>query len=240
MPAEVPLHHRLTTAATWPLGIAVTASVYVWRTTPIHRREIDGTPGRDFPPPLPSGIPTDEIQRLRDGAGPLFHRVYSGRILGSDHGAAALIAEVARNPNRVAPITLARFQRTAGEPGRISVGDEFRVRMPGPWDGPIRAIHTTPASFRFATLDGHLEAGQIEWRARDDDGAVTFQVESWARAGDRLSAVMHDRLRMAKEVQLHMWTSVVEQVARRARGRLERGVDIETRRVDPSALSALE
>jgi hypothetical protein len=44
---------------------------------------------------------------------------------------------------------------------------------------------------------------------------------------------------MAKEVQLHMWTSVVEKVARLAGGRLERGVEIETHRVDPDALSAL-
>ena len=59
-----------------------------------------------------------------------------------------------------------------------------------------------------------------------------FQIESWARAGDRLSALLHDHLRMAKEVQLHMWTSVVEKVARRTGGRLEHGVDIDTRRVD--------
>jgi hypothetical protein len=41
-------------------------------------------------------------------------------------------------------------------------------------------------------------------------------------------------LLLAKEVQLHMWTSVVERVARLADGRLVRGVDIETHRVDPS------
>jgi hypothetical protein len=49
---------------------------------------------------------------------------------------------------------------------------------------------------------------------------------------------MHDRLLMAKEVQLHMWTSVVEQVADESGGRLVGGVDIETRRVDPDAFVA--
>jgi hypothetical protein len=39
---------------------------------------------------------------------------------------------------------------------------------------------------------------------------------------------MHNRLRMAKEVQLHMWTSVIERVARLAGERLDRGLDIET------------
>ncbi|HEX3925196.1 MAG TPA: hypothetical protein VHY31_23150 [Streptosporangiaceae bacterium] len=36
--------------------------------------------------------------------------------------------------------------------------------MPGPWDGPVRVVHTGAASFRFATLAGHLEAGEIEFR----------------------------------------------------------------------------
>jgi hypothetical protein len=37
---------------------------------------------------------------------------------------------------------------------------------------------------------------------------------------------------MAKEVQLHMWSSFLEQVAKVAGGRLEGGIVIETRRVD--------
>jgi hypothetical protein len=114
----------------------------------------------------------------------------------------------------------------------MAVGDEFVVRMPGPWDGPVRCVESTPRSLRFATLDGHLEAGQIEWAAAwSDDGLLQFRIESWARAGDRLAALLHDRLPMAKEVQLHMWTSVHERVAKLAGGRLTGGVDIETRRV---------
>ena len=134
----------------------------------------------------------------------------------------------------MAPGTLARFVKVEGDEGRMAVGDEFVVRMPGPWDGPVRVVDVTPTSFRFATLEGHLEAGQIEWRAADDDGALEFGIESWARSGDRLSDLMHNRLRMAKEVQLHMWTRVIERVARLAGGRLERGIDIDTRRVEVS------
>ena len=113
----------------------------------------------------------------------------------------------------------------------MAVGDEFLVRMPGPWDGPVRVIDVSPTSFRFATLEGHLEAGQIEWHAADD-GDLVFGIESWARSGDRVSDVMHNRLRMAKEVQLHMWTSVIERVAHLAGGRLARGIDIDTTRAE--------
>ena len=64
---------------------------------------------------------------------------------------------------------------------------------------------------------------------------MLFAVESWARGGDRLSALVHDRLRMAKEVQLYMWTSVVERVPRLSGGRLLDGVHVHTRRVPPEA-----
>jgi hypothetical protein len=37
---------------------------------------------------------------------------------------------------------------------------------------------------------------------------------------------------MAKEVQLHMWTSVLERVARRSGGRLDGGIDVQTCRVE--------
>ena len=85
-------------------------------------------------------------------------------------------------------------------------GEEFVVRMPGPWDGPVRVVHRDAKSFRLATLDGHLEAGQIEFRAFRAGDGLRFEIESWARAGDRLSDLMYNKLRLAKEIQLNMWT----------------------------------
>jgi hypothetical protein len=232
---NVPLGRRLTTAASWPAGMLITSWSYVWRTTPIHRSNLAGSLAEDLPPPLPPGTAVDGVQQPDHGAGPLLHRIYSGRVRNPKLTAADLMARVQADPNVVAPNALARFVKTAGEKGRMRVGDEFVVRMPGPWDGPVRTIEVTPSAFRFATLSGHLEAGQIEWRANDRDGWLEFSVESWARAGDRLSALLHGKLRMAKEVQLHMWSSVVERVARVADGTLVGGVAIVTRHVPPSA-----
>jgi hypothetical protein len=104
--------------------------------------------------------------------------------------------------------------------------------MPGPWDGPVRVVDVQPTSFRLVTLAGHLEAGQIEFTAAQDGDRLVFRIESWARSGDRLSDLLYDRLRMAKEIQLHMWTSLLERVARMAGGRMSGGIDIDTRRVD--------
>jgi hypothetical protein len=105
------------------------------------------------------------------------------------------------------------------------------VRMPGPRDGPVRVVADEKLSFRLATLSGHLEAGQIEFRARPDDGGLTFEIESWARSGDRLCNLLYHRLRMAKEVQLHMWTSFLEGVATLSGGTMSGGMTIETQRV---------
>ena len=222
-------------AATWPVGVTWTSWSYVWRTTPVHRRERPGSLGADMPPPLAGEVSWDGIQFPDDGAGPLFHRTYTGVIEDGTRRAGDLIERLGEDPNRVAPLKLARFQKTRGPEWRMQVGDEYLVHMPGPWDGPIRTVEVTPRSFRFATLDGHLEAGQIEWSADDVDGQLEFRVQSWSRSGDRLSAFMHDRLLMAKEVQLYMWTSVVEQVAKAAGGRLVGGVDVDTRRIEPDA-----
>ncbi|HEU4656765.1 MAG TPA: DUF1990 family protein [Capillimicrobium sp.] len=230
MPRKPSMAHRVGTALTWPAGVAVTSWAYLWRTLPMHRRELEGTLERDGPPPLPDGVDLAEVQRPEDGAGPLFHRRYRVAIRESRLGAADLVARIREDPNRVAPTSLARFHKVKGdEDAPLALGDEYVVRMPGPWDGPVRVVEADAGGFRFATLDGHLEAGQIAWRARDDGGRVVFEVESWARPGDRLSSLLHHRLRMAKEVQLHMWTSVCQQVAELSGGRIDGGIDIETR-----------
>ena len=84
----------------------------------------------------------------------------------------------------------------------------------------------------YRTLRGHLEAGQIEFRAEPAPEGLRFEIESWARSADRMSNLLYHRLRMAKEVQLHMWTSFLERVAKASGGRLTGGIDIDTRRVE--------
>jgi uncharacterized protein DUF1990 len=202
----------------------------------MRRREETGS-AADLPPPLPEGVADDDLQPAADGVGPLFHRLYRARIRESRMTADEVIRRVGADPNRAAPTELARFLKVRGEDGGLTVGDELVVRMPGPWDGPVRVAATTAHSFRLATLAGHLEAGQIEFRASELDGDLCFEIESWARSGDRVSNLLYDHLRMAKEVQLHMWTSFLEQVAKLAGGRLTGGIEIVSRRVeDPLAL----
>jgi hypothetical protein len=200
----------------------------------MHRREEEGSAAEDAPPPLPEAVTRDELQHQQDGVGPLFHRSYRARIRDGRLSPEQLVTAIRRDPNRVAPTEFARFFKVGGHGEEMRVGDEYVVRMPGPWDGPVRVVDVTPRSFRLATLAGHLEAGQIEFAATGDADLV-FSIESWARSGDRLSDLLYQHLRMAKEIQLHMWTSVLEQIAKLTGGRIGGGIEITTRRVATAA-----
>lgn len=196
----------------------------------MHRTETVGSLDDDSPPAYSPGVPRHGIQHVEDGSGLLFHRRYLTSIRDTDAEPEALIGLIKSDPNIVAPTEFARFNKTNGDPERMSVGDEFLVHMPGPWDGPVRVVDETPTSYRFITLLGHLEAGQIDFRARKDEHLV-FVIESWARSGDRLSGLLFERLRMAKEIQLHMWSSMLERIVKLTGGRMVAGITIETRRV---------
>ena len=108
--------------------------------------------------------------------------------------------------------------------------------MPGPWDGPVRVVDVTPTLVPLRDARRPPRGGPDRVPRRPTtDGELRFGIESWARSGDRLSNLLHHHLRMAKEVQLHMWTSFIERVARLVGGRLTGGIDIDTRRVEDLA-----
>lgn len=219
--------HRIDHLVRWPAGVA---RVLLHRRPggpPLRRTETGGDAG-DLPRPVPAAVRDDRVQFVTDGVGELLHRRYATVIDGADATPEALMAELRADPNCVVP-DAAVFQRLAGE-GAMRLGDEYAIRMPAPWDGPVRVIDLTPRSFRFATLWGHLEAGQIEFRAGTvGDGALEFTIESWARPGDRLAHLLYNRLPLAKEVQLTVWARTCTAVAGLVGGTARDGVSVQTR-----------
>ena len=228
MVKELPRSSTAAAALRWPLGIGLTAWRYMWRTTPMHRHE---AAGKSIDPPAVPQHLRDAAQLDQDGVGPLYHRRYGVSISNSRLSASEVMGRVQSNPNVAAPTEFARFHKLNEETTGMREGDEYLVHMPGPWNGPVRVVEVTPCSFRFVTLRTHLEAGQIEFRATDSNGLLVFEIESWARSGDRLAALLHDTLRMAKEVQLHMWTSFLEKVIVLSGGTRQGLLSIETRRM---------
>lgn len=235
MPRRPTWSRRWLIAATWPVGVALTSWDYMWRTTPLHRSETSAAPPAEDArgmPGFPAGVSSEEVQGERDGHGALFHRRYRTVIRHPQTTCEELMTVVTRNLNRPAPTTFARFEKVLGHDDELAPGDEFVVRMPGPWDGPVRVIDVTPRSFRLATLRGHLEAGQIEFSADEAPrGAVSFEIESWARSSSRLVDLLYQHLRMAKEIQAHMWISFLEGVVKLSGGRMEGGVHVITEHV---------
>lgn len=210
----------------WPVGMVRALAGYPRILAAVDRSDgrleaaVDGS-GRDGP----------DVQRLDDGVGPVVVRRYRVRIRTSvtpDE----LIERFARNLDVVGPTGVARFVEQQGGTGGAPLDHEYEVQMPGPWNGPVRVIEHRPTSIRLCTLDGHMEAGEIEfatWSEDEPAGPVlVFQVESTARSGDRIFSVLYDRLRLAREMQLFMWVSVCLGVVDLVGGRRDRKIAVET------------
>ena len=199
----------------------------------MRRCEARGSVPEDLPAPLSSNIALGELQDVADGVGPLLHRCYEARVRDAELTAAELIGAFAGRPNCASPQQLADFDKVHGADGALRVGDEFTIRIPGPWDGPVRVVEVDSTGFGFVTLDGHLEAGRIRFSAADlATGCLELRIEAWARGGDHVSNMLFDRIRINKEIQLHTWTSVLARLTQLAQGRRDGPIYATTRRVD--------
>jgi len=203
---------------------------YLWGTLPLHRREEPGG-RRDLAPALPDRDPDD--QPASAGAGPLFHRHFEVHIRNASLSAAQLISRLAEDLNAAVPseATFVRYLRRARSDD-LRRGDRLLVDIPGPWNGPVRVIERGPEHFRFATLRRHMEAGQIEFRAEDAPDSLRFEIEAWARPGNRIVNLLYTHLRLAKEIQFNMWARFCAQVATVAGGEIVDGLHVLTRRVE--------
>jgi hypothetical protein len=228
MPRAPSPRRRAGTLLRFPVGVVLVTWQYFWRTTAVHRTETEGSV-EDLPPPLPPELVDECSKVLGDGEGPMFHRRFTVRIEDGVMGPEELMEAVASDLNRAAPTTVAVFHKTVGEAGTARVGDEYRVQMPGPWDGPVRVIEREAGLLRLGTLHGHLEAGQIQFTSRAAGDAVEFETEAWSRAGSRLADVLYSRMRVAKEMQLNMWMHFCLRAAAIAGGHPRGGISIQTR-----------
>ncbi|MGH3912726.1 MAG: DUF1990 family protein [Pseudonocardiaceae bacterium] len=217
--------------ARWTWGVALISWRYLWAVTPLHR-SVETGDATDLPPPLADQLVDHRSQLLADGHGPLFRRLFAVEIEDAFLTATELISRIAADFNRAVPSEATAVERISGVPGELVVGDEVVVRIPGPWDGPVRVVHRSETSFRLATLTGHLEAGQIEFRARPSGSTLKFEIEAWARPSNRIVDLLYSRLQLAKEIQLNMWVRFCLAVAELAGGRPRDGVTIRTRVVD--------
>lgn len=216
----------------WAIGIPFASWRYLAREVTIEREEtscdwpIEGFPREEHSHPPGSQL----LQPASAGSGTAFRRRYRVRVSDPLVSAAELMAIVRNDPNVACPLEIARFERGNGSDGPIHLGEEMRVRLPGPWNGPVRVIDASELSFRLATLRGHMEAGEIEFRVREEEDTLLFEIESWARSSDPIFDLLYDRLGVGRELQLDMWAFFLERVAQVSGGVTDGGIDVHTLR----------
>lgn len=214
-----------------PRGLVALGRIWGLPGTRVTHRRVEGDPARDAPPPLRDLLGRD--QPANAGHGPLLHRTFAIRIAEPRLGPHALVAVLAADLNQGMITGVARFDPVTHTGRALAAGDELVVRMPGPWDGPVRVVERADApgrsSFRLATLSGHLEAGQIEFAATECPEGLVFTVTTWARAGDLLADLMYNRFGVAREIQFQLWVHCCVAAAGLAGGSAPDGVEVVTR-----------
>lgn len=216
--------------ARWPAGMALAVARYLASAGTVRR----SSETRNVAPPEPKEADNAAgLQRMDGGVGAAYERVYRVTIVGSDLNPEQLLDRVATDFNRVSPTEVAEFVTTGTQDGNGTPGQQYRIRMPGPWDAGVRVLDRGATSLRLATLEGHMEAGEIEFRTAPGEGlgrggAVVFEIRSVARSGDRGFQLLYSLLSLGKRMQEYMWVQVCGQVATIAGGRCHGPVTVHT------------
>lgn len=208
----------------WPVGMALATVRYLKLRGAVERRRVT----RTGPPPrltAPNEMGHD-LQTIDGGVGPAYARTYRVEFHTADVDPERLLDLLIGDLNAASPTEVAEFVSRTSEVAEGEPGQEFVVRMPGPWAATVRLVDRTPTSFRLATLPGHMEAGQIEFSighvqsdgSTSEEGPMFFEIRSVARSADRPFGLLYEQLWFASEMQLHMWVHLCLRVVELAGG----------------------
>lgn len=179
---------------------------------------------------------TTPDQPAAHGAGPELERRYYLDVARPRLHPVALMHAIQADLPGFAPQSLADFERQSGQPGALHVGDEFYVKILGPWNGGVRVTAVDATSFELITLEGHPEAGRIRFEVLVPDGQpdqLRFQIHSRARSRDGLVAFVYDTLGGGKLMQEATWVEFCQRVAQASGGEALGPVQVETTRRVP-------
>ncbi|MBC8085333.1 MAG: DUF1990 family protein [Hymenobacter sp.] len=155
-------------------------------------------------------------QAAHTGSGPFFERRYWVDVQHPRQTAAELMQHIQCHVPDFSPGLLADFEKTKGPSHCLSVNDEFRVRILGPWNGDVRVSELGADYFELTTLENHPEAGRIRFTLRPHTGlpdTIRFEICSRARSRDGLVAFTYDTLGLGRRVQQATWETFCERVS---------------------------
>ena len=184
---------------------------------------------------------SSDEQPAAQGTGPELARRYYLDVARPHLAPAQLMAAVQADLPRFSPGLLADFEQTRGTPGVLHVGDEFHIKILGPWNGSVRVTQVSPTAFELVTLEGHPEAGRIHFEAHALDGrpdALRFEISSRARSRDGLVAFAYDTIGGGKLMQEATWVEFCERVGAASGGQALGPVVVETTRHAPDGAAS--
>lgn len=210
---------RLEPGRAWPYArgsrVAALRALWRWRArtgSSVVCRDTELMPNEPLEPPMLGTTASAAVQTIDEGVGSEYRRRYRVEVE-TDLSAATAMRRIQDDMNMLSDPRLAPINKLAGEIGTMRLGDRLVVALAGPWSGPVEVVGLTPTSFRLATLAGHLEAGQIEFRAVPGERGLRFEIESWARSGGTVMRVLYDVLGLASQLQAEMWVEACESFA---------------------------
>ncbi|SET80995.1 DUF1990 family protein [Hymenobacter actinosclerus] len=165
------------------------------------------------------------------GSGPLFERRYWVDVQRPRQSAAELLHHIECHLPDFSPDLLADFEKSKGTEGCLTVGDEYSIKILGPWNGDVRVAEMGEDFFELATLKNHPEAGRIRFSLRAHatlPETLRFEIHSWARSRDGLVAFTYDTLGLGRRVQQQTWETFCQRVADFSGGLLLGPVQVET------------
>lgn len=174
-------------------------------------------------------------QPAQTGSGPLFERRYWVDVQHPRQPAAVLLEHIKCHLPEFSPDLLADFEKSKGASDCLTVGDEYRIKILGPWNGDVRVTEIGEDFFELATLENHPEAGRIRFSLRPHatlPATVRFEIHSWARSRDGLVAFTYDTLGLGKRVQQQTWEIFCQRVADYCGGLWLGPVQVETIKQD--------
>ncbi len=211
------------------LGILVSGSAVAWffiqrwKLLSVEETEISVPAIRNPVSDKQSQTPKNgkPLQSIQSGKGLRYNRTYQVDILHSKLSKTELMQRIQADINHFAPQEMAHFIKTKGDDDRWQIGDEFLVKITGPWNGPVRLAELQPTDFTFVTLEGHMEAGEIHFAVQDHperEDALRFEISSWARSSNQITDFFYGALGISKFSQARMWTFFCDKVVEESGG----------------------
>lgn len=183
-------------------------------------------------------------QPAASGAGPWLERRYYLDVARPRLSPAQLMTHIQADLPHFSPELLADFKKQKGVQGEpLRVGDEFSIKILGPWNGSVRVTEVSATHFEFITLEGHPEAGRIRFEVHNLDerpGELRFEIRSWARSRDGLVAFAYDTIGGGLLMQEATWTEFCHRAAQASGGQALAKVTVETYKHDPDGSTKLK